>query len=140
MAPTHSLIPVDPRVPLAAERTFLAWIRTGLALMGFGFAVARFRLLTDAGEAPTAAGAVDYDASLGLGILLVALGVLLNVAALIRYRRYLARLERGEMPDVKTRLETVLVVALALMGAAALLYLVISAKLQLSQLSQCRCL
>ena len=29
---------------LAAERTFLAWIRTGLALMGFGFVVARFGL------------------------------------------------------------------------------------------------
>jgi len=27
---------------LAAERTLLAWIRTGLALMGFGFVVARF--------------------------------------------------------------------------------------------------
>lgn len=32
----------DPRVPLAAERTLLAWLRTGLALMGFGFVVARF--------------------------------------------------------------------------------------------------
>ncbi len=32
----------DPRVLFAAERTFLAWIRTGLALMGFGFVVARF--------------------------------------------------------------------------------------------------
>jgi len=29
---------------LAAERTFLGWIRTGLALMGFGFVVARFGL------------------------------------------------------------------------------------------------
>jgi putative membrane protein len=29
---------------LAAERTFLAWIRTGLALVGFGFVVARFGL------------------------------------------------------------------------------------------------
>ena len=37
-------VPVIPRVPLAAERTFLAWIRTGLALMGFGFVVARFGL------------------------------------------------------------------------------------------------
>ena len=36
--------PPDPRVPLAAERTLLAWIRTGLALMGFGFVVARFGL------------------------------------------------------------------------------------------------
>ena len=129
MEPSPSLIPADPRVPLAAERTFLAWVRTGLALMGFGFAVARFRLLTDAGGVPAAAGAVGHDASLGLGILLVALGILLNVAALIRYRRYLARLARGEMPDVKTRLETVLAVALAVMGAAALLYLVVTARL-----------
>ena len=29
---------------LAAERTFLAWLRTGLALMGFGFVVDRFGL------------------------------------------------------------------------------------------------
>jgi hypothetical protein len=34
MEPKKSLIHEDLRVPLAAERTFLAWIRTGLALMG----------------------------------------------------------------------------------------------------------
>jgi putative membrane protein len=34
----------DPRVYFAAERTFLAWIRTGLGLMGIGFAVSRFGL------------------------------------------------------------------------------------------------
>ena len=36
--------PDDPRVRFAAERTLLAWMRTGLALMGFGFVVARFGL------------------------------------------------------------------------------------------------
>jgi hypothetical protein len=34
----------DPRVYFAAERTFLAWIRTGLGLIGIGFAVSRFGL------------------------------------------------------------------------------------------------
>jgi len=34
--------PSGPSDYLAAERTFLAWIRTGLALMGFGFVAARF--------------------------------------------------------------------------------------------------
>ncbi len=39
-----SLPPEDPRVRFAAERTLLAWMRTGLALMGLGFVVARFGL------------------------------------------------------------------------------------------------
>src|SRR5471030_843463 len=34
----------DPRIYMAAERTFLAWLRTGIACMGFGFVVARFGL------------------------------------------------------------------------------------------------
>lgn len=34
----------DPRLYMAAERTVLAWIRTGVALIGFGFIVARFGL------------------------------------------------------------------------------------------------
>ena len=34
----------DPRVYFAAERTLLAWIRTGLTVIGLGFVVARFGL------------------------------------------------------------------------------------------------
>ena len=34
----------DPKDFMAAERTLLAWVRTGIALMGFGFVVARFGL------------------------------------------------------------------------------------------------
>ena len=34
----------DPRVYFAAERTFLAWLRTGITVMAFGFVVARFGL------------------------------------------------------------------------------------------------
>ena len=41
-APKEMRKRADLRDYLAAERPFLAWIRTGLALMGFGFVVARF--------------------------------------------------------------------------------------------------
>jgi inner membrane protein YidH len=36
--------PNDPRVFFAAERTLLAWVRTGIAMIGLGFVVARFGL------------------------------------------------------------------------------------------------
>ena len=42
--PTEAAPKADLRDYLAAERTMLAWLRTGLALMGFGFVVARFGL------------------------------------------------------------------------------------------------
>ncbi|MPZ77370.1 MAG: DUF202 domain-containing protein [Deltaproteobacteria bacterium] len=35
----------DPRVFFAADRTLLAWTRTGITLMGFGFVIERFGLL-----------------------------------------------------------------------------------------------
>ena len=50
----------DPRVYFAAERTMLAWLRTGVTIMAFGFVVARFglflRLLQAQGVTPDRGG------------------------------------------------------------------------------------
>jgi putative membrane protein len=80
----------DPRVSLAAERTLLAWIRTGLAMMGFGFLVAKFGLFLR--EVAILQGGVPTEApqwSVWIGAALVVLGVAVNLAAGIEHLRLL---------------------------------------------------
>ncbi len=73
---------------LANERTFLAWIRTSIALMGFGFVIVKFALfirqITAAlGEEVPVPGK-GYSAV--IGVTMVALGALMTTFAYIRYR------------------------------------------------------
>ena len=97
------LDPLDPRVALAAERTLLAWIRTGIALMGFGFVVARFGLLVR--ELTAASAHVNPGGSNAstTGVALVVAGIAVNVWASIRHVQMLRRLTRGESGVVSAR-------------------------------------
>jgi putative membrane protein len=85
----------DPRILLAAERTLLAWIRTGIALMGFGFVVARFgmflrQLAYIAGQQPPQQLNAGF-----VGMAVAGTGVVVNVWASLRHRRMVARLRDG---------------------------------------------
>jgi putative membrane protein len=86
----------DPRVFFAAERTFLAWIRTGLALMGFGFVVARFGLFLYEVAALRGTAAPPPSVSRWFGIGLIVLGVLLTAASTGIHIATIRRLNRGE--------------------------------------------
>jgi putative membrane protein len=81
----------------ANERTLLAWIRTGIALMAFGFAIARFGLFL---REVAQAGQVQVHAVRGLGsawfgVALVVMGLLTNAFALARYAGVRKALEGG---------------------------------------------
>lgn len=67
----------DLRVLQANERTLLAWIRTSLALIAFGFVVARIRIF--------AVGIEPHPAMLPIGVSFVLLGVISNVLATYRF-------------------------------------------------------
>jgi putative membrane protein len=109
---------------LANERTFLAWIRTSIGIMAFGFVVVRFSLFirqlttllnhaatpgaAGAGDVPSTGGATASDLakavsavpgrghSAFIGIVLVASGLLTTLFAFIRFRKTQAWIESGD--------------------------------------------
>jgi putative membrane protein len=87
----------DPRVLFAAERTLLAWQRTALALMGFGFVVERFglflRLVDRAPLSPMQRGL-----SLWLGLALLLMGATVAVVSALQFRRVVRGLGAQEIP------------------------------------------
>jgi putative membrane protein len=110
---------------LAAERTFLAWIRTGLALMGFGFVVARFGLFLQQVQAlHVIAPQKSYGLSLWFGTALIAVGIILNVFAGFHHLNLIRTLDSGEIPHSHPTAQALaLALFLAAVGLAMAVYL-----------------
>lgn len=94
--PAPSLTSDQLRVHFAAERTLLAWVRTGLAMMGFGFIVARFGLFLNELALIHEELQPSFRPSLWFGISLIALGVTIHVVSATHYLRFVQRLKQGE--------------------------------------------
>jgi putative membrane protein len=124
----HTLIPAKPaadlRDYLAGERTFLAWLRTGTGLMGFGFVAARFGLFADESHVLQYTGARAHELSLWFGVALVVIGIVVNLLAARRYMRLVKALNRGHFVHCSLSKEAVIVaMLLALLGIAMAIYL-----------------
>lgn len=87
----------DPRVYFAAERTLLAWLRTGIAVMAFGFVVARFGLFLRLLQAERGSAA-GHGVSPYLGAALVGLGVLATAGGTLQYQRFCRTLPAPDRP------------------------------------------
>jgi len=85
--------PTDRRDHLANERTYLAWVRTSISIMAFGFVVEKFALFLK--RLPYYLGEVQHpqpprvslDLSSVIGIFLVALGAIMGSLSFIRYKK-----------------------------------------------------
>jgi putative membrane protein len=117
----------DPRVYFAAERTFLAWIRTGLGLMGVGFAVARFGLFLRQMRA-TETHSVVHSTGLSVwsGVAIVLLGVIVLTSSVAQHLTLIRELNSGTWrPGRISRNAVLLATLLALVGVAMSAYLLI---------------
>jgi putative membrane protein len=87
----------DPRVLFASERTLLAWNRTSVSLMAFGFVVERFGLfLQFLGQSGIII--MQREISFYLGITFLLLSSLVSFFSIIQYRKVIASLQPAEIP------------------------------------------
>ena len=116
----------DPRVYLAAERTFLAWIRTGLSLMGFGFVVARFGLfLREIEFTEHSLTQQSPRFSLWVGTALILIGVGVNVLSTVQHIHFVRALQSGSTAAARPSTAAVAIaLTLAAVGLAMTVYLV----------------
>ncbi|HUJ09740.1 MAG TPA: DUF202 domain-containing protein [Verrucomicrobiae bacterium] len=85
--PPHARVPEEKRATeyLANERTFLAWIRTSIAVIGAGFVISRFAFWLRESEPSQRALPLPSHKSIIVGVALMALGALLAILAVWRY-------------------------------------------------------
>jgi len=116
----------DPRVYFAAERTYLAWIRTELGLIGVGFAVSRFGLfLREFAARQTQTKVSASIHSVISGVALVVLGVIVLVVATFRHVLVTRELASGRwVPGQVSRDAVVLAILLAIAGILLAGYLI----------------
>jgi putative membrane protein len=87
----------DPRVLFAAERTLLAWQRSAIALMGFGFVVERFGLFLQMIAHQPETGS-ERSFSLGLGVVLLLLGSAVALISARQFRQFVKNLDPTMVP------------------------------------------
>jgi putative membrane protein len=109
---------------LANERTFLAWVRTSVAIVVFGFAIGRFAIAMRQLTALQGHASKTAGLSVWMGMSSILAGVVMVVAGLMRYRKTRAQLDEGKFEPAGFVLDlvTILTVLFGLALAGYLFY------------------
>jgi putative membrane protein len=120
----------DPRVFFASERTLLAWLRTGIAIVGLGFVVSRFGLFLRVialQSSPSSASTAPHGYSQVIGILLVVLGSMCMAGASVQHGRFIATLPEHDRPTHYSRVWALWIGGMVTLSSVLLAgYLVVS--------------
>ncbi len=119
------------RVHMANERTFLAWIRTSIGIMAFGFVVEKFALfikqisyvLGKSGLPGTPVPPPSFGYSSIFGIFLVGLGALMGVLAFIRYKKVERQIDEDTYQP-SLILDLLLIISVLAVGIFLVIYLI----------------
>lgn len=99
MTPTATTTtPADPRVLFAAERTLLAWQRTCLTLMGFGFLIERFGLFVRFMQAQGEPASTHSGLAHLIGVGVILFGAAMAALASLQHQRVLRTLNPADVP------------------------------------------
>ncbi len=114
---------------LANERTFLAWIRTGIATISLGFVIARFSFWLREIAISTGKGIniPQTGLSLPIGLGMVAFGALMTLLALLRYEDIRKAIESGN-PHPRPALIILTTLAVIGLAAALIVYLLVASR------------
>jgi putative membrane protein len=113
---------------LANERTFLAWIRTSISIIVFGFVVAKFGITLREFLRVQGNTAHESGMSLTIGVGFMAMGIFMAFVSLIRYRTTMKKLNADEFQPADA-IVTVLAVIAALFGSILAVYLIYTARM-----------
>lgn len=110
---------------MANERTFLAWCRTGIALIGFGFIIERFDVLIREMRIFAVSGLHEHigrvPSTRYLGMVALGLGVMIIVLAGWRFYYIRKHINNGD-PRFSVLPDTILLSSVLLMVAAAFVF------------------